>query len=107
MYAGQLALHCPHVQQVALYRWNVYNVFLHVPSAVIRTLASRVLVLLEDGIGGDAPTNEGEPQEVSAAAALIACCTSSATCAQHVAHSHCAARPAGAVVPASHGWRSH
>ena len=52
--------------QVVLYRWNVYNVFLQVPSAVIRTLATRVLALLEDGIGGDAPTNEGEPREVSA-----------------------------------------
>lgn len=54
---------CSHLQ-VVLYRWNVYNVFMLVPSAVIRALASRVLVLLEDGIAGDAPTNEGDPQEV-------------------------------------------
>ena len=62
-----MILPCPPRLQVVLYRWNVYNVFLQVPSAVIRALASRVLVLLEDDISGDAPTNEGEPQEVSKA----------------------------------------
>lgn len=51
--------------QVVLYRWNVYNVFLQVPTAVIRALASRVLVLLEDDIGGDAAATEGEQQGVS------------------------------------------
>lgn len=50
--------------QVVLYRWNIYNTFLLVPTAVVRGLASRVIALLEDAIGGDNGTGDGERQEV-------------------------------------------